>query len=117
MCVFIEAVQALYSPDEIFGGPLTFSGPASSHLTRLRRFSSRYGFSDALLSLRGLGLDLVDDCGPVKVNHFFTFLSYICIFTENVISSFFGVCITLVFFQRFFVEGAIKGRIQLPSFR
>ncbi|KAM7542730.1 hypothetical protein Aperf_G00000007491 [Anoplocephala perfoliata] len=84
MGVFIEGIQALYTPDELFGGPLTFSGPASSRRAHLRRFSSRFGFSDAMLSLRGLGLDLVDACGPVK---------------------------------RFFVEGAIKGRIQLPSFR
>lgn len=67
MGVFIEGIQALYTPDEIFGGPLTYSGPASCNRARLRRLSSKYGVSDALLSLRGLGLDLVDACGPVKV--------------------------------------------------
>ncbi|KAM3186401.1 hypothetical protein ACTXT7_004375 [Hymenolepis weldensis] len=82
MGVFIEYIQALYTPDEIFGGPLTYSGPASCNRARIRRISYKYGISDALLSLRGLGLDLVDACGPVK---------------------------------RFFVEGAVKGRIQLPS--
>ncbi|VDN99065.1 unnamed protein product [Rodentolepis nana] len=84
MGVFIEGIQALYTPDEVFGGPLTYSGPASSNLARLRRLSYKFGVSDALLSLRGLGLDLVDACGPAK---------------------------------RFFVEGAVKGRIQLPSLR
>ncbi|KAL5107337.1 Ubiquinone biosynthesi monooxygenase COQ6 mitochondrial [Taenia crassiceps] len=67
--VFIEGLQALYAPDEVFGGPLKMDGPPASKLSLIRRLSARYGVSDAVLSLRGLGLDLVDACVPLK--HFF----------------------------------------------
>ncbi|CDS36998.1 ubiquinone biosynthesis monooxygenase COQ6 [Echinococcus multilocularis] len=80
--VFIEGIQALYAPDEVFGGPLKMDGPLASKLALIRRLSARCGVSDAVLSLRGLGLDLVDACIPLK---------------------------------QFLVEGAVKGRIHLPS--
>ncbi|KAH9280093.1 Ubiquinone biosynthesis monooxygenase COQ6, mitochondrial [Echinococcus granulosus] len=80
--VFIESIQALYAPDEVFGGPLKMDGPLASKLALIRRLSARCGVSDAVLSLRGLGLDLVDACIPLK---------------------------------QFLVEGAVKGRIHLPS--
>ena len=73
MGAFIEGIQALYTPDEIFGGPLRMNGPLDSNRALIRRLSARYGVSDALLSLRGLGLDFVDACGPLKVSRFSTF--------------------------------------------
>uniref|UniRef100_A0A5K3F4J9 Ubiquinone biosynthesis monooxygenase COQ6, mitochondrial n=1 Tax=Mesocestoides corti TaxID=53468 RepID=A0A5K3F4J9_MESCO len=84
MGFFIEGIQALYTPDEVFGGPLTMHGPVTSSRALIRRLSAKCGVSDALLSIRGLGLDFVDACSPVK---------------------------------NFFVEGAVKGRIQFPLFR
>lgn len=57
-------------------------GPPTSKLALLRRFSARYGLSDALLSLRGLGLDLVDACVPLKVSRVWCHLS---IFTVQLI--------------------------------
>lgn len=67
MGVFIEGIQALYATDELFAGPLSLHGPLNSKRALLRRVAARTGVSDAVLSIRGLGLDLVDACGPVKV--------------------------------------------------
>ncbi|VDM31968.1 unnamed protein product [Hydatigera taeniaeformis] len=64
--VFVEGIQALYAPDEVFGGPLQMDGPPTSRRALIRRLSAYYGVSDAVLSLRGLGLDLVDACVPLK---------------------------------------------------
>ncbi|VDK32782.1 unnamed protein product [Taenia asiatica] len=66
--VFIEGLQALYATDEVFGGPLKMDGVPASKLALIRRLSARCGVSDAMLSLRGLGLDLVDACVPLKVS-------------------------------------------------
>ncbi|VDD81985.1 unnamed protein product [Mesocestoides corti] len=68
MGFFIEGIQALYTPDEVFGGPLTMHGPVTSSRALIRRLSAKCGVSDALLSIRGLGLDFVDACSPVKSN-------------------------------------------------
>ena len=68
MGAFIEGIQALYTPDEIFGGPLRMNGPLDSNRALIRRLSARYGVSDALLSLRGLGLDFVD-AFPLNFSH------------------------------------------------
>ncbi len=69
MGAFIEGIQALYAPDEVFAGPLSMHGPATSNRALIRRLAAKYGVSDAVLSIRGLGLDLVDACGPLKVRN------------------------------------------------
>ncbi|VDL99359.1 unnamed protein product [Schistocephalus solidus] len=68
MAAFVEFLQALYSPDATLG---TLEPPSRSVLARLRLLSSTLGLSDAVLSIRGLGLDLVDSSHLVKppANH------------------------------------------------
>nr|VZI12075.1 unnamed protein product [Spirometra erinaceieuropaei] len=63
MAAFVEFIQALFSTDATLG---TLEPPSRSPLTRLRRLSSTLGLSDAILSIRGLGLDLVDSSNQVK---------------------------------------------------
>lgn len=63
MAAFVEFLQALYSPDATLG---TLEPPSGSVLARLRLLSSTLGLSDAVLSIRGLGLDLVDSSHLVK---------------------------------------------------
>ncbi|VDN14474.1 unnamed protein product [Dibothriocephalus latus] len=64
MAAFVEFIQALYSTDASLG-PL--EAPSGSVLMGLRRLSSTLGISDAALSIRGLGMDLVDSNNLVKV--------------------------------------------------
>lgn len=59
MAAVVEGLQLLYTSDCTF--------PKNSNREALRRFASSVGLSDAVLSIRGLGVDLLNSNSSIKV--------------------------------------------------